>query len=82
MYRQRIQKAWGHTAHRGWARLLLNREDEGLIIHGPAHRGANGAAMLTDEDEQDGHFSFNHPERGGLLRCASHCCCCLDPIPH
>ena len=20
-YRQRIQKAWGHTAHRGWARL-------------------------------------------------------------
>jgi len=21
MYRQRIQKAWGHTAHRGWARL-------------------------------------------------------------
>ena len=25
MYRQRIQKAWGHTAHRGWVRLLLNR---------------------------------------------------------
>ena len=25
MYRQRIQQAWGHTAHRGWARLLLNR---------------------------------------------------------
>ena len=37
MYRQRIQKAWGHTAHRGWARLLLNRA-RGLIIHGPAHR--------------------------------------------
>ena len=65
MYRQRVQKAWGHTAHRGWARLLLNREDEGLIIHGPAHRGANGAAMPTDEDDQDGHFFFNHPERGG-----------------
>ena len=25
MYRQRIQKAWGHSAHRGWARLLLRR---------------------------------------------------------
>ena len=25
MYRTRIQKAWGHTAHRGWARLLLDR---------------------------------------------------------
>ena len=64
MYRQRIQKAWGHTAHRGWARLLLNRARD-LIIHDPAHRGANGAAMPTDEDDQDGHFFFNHPEKGG-----------------
>jgi len=50
MHRQRIQKAWGHTAHRGWARLLLNRA-RGLIIHDPAHRGANGAAMPTDEGD-------------------------------
>ena len=64
MYRQRIQKAWGHTAHRGWARLLLDRARD-LIIHGPAQRGANGVAMPTDEDDQDGHFFFNHPERGG-----------------
>ena len=67
MYRQRIEKAWGHTAHRGWALLLLlllNRAWD-LITHGPAHRGANGAAMPTDEDDQDGHFFFNHPERGG-----------------
>ena len=63
MYRKRIQKAWGHTAHRGWARLLLDRARD-LIIHGPAHRGANGAAMPTDEDDQDGHFFYNHPERG------------------
>ena len=63
MYRQRIQKAWEHTAHRGWARLLLNRARD-LTIHGQAHRGANGAAMPTDEDDQDGHFFFNHPERG------------------
>jgi len=63
MYRQRIQKAWGHAAHRGWARLLLDRTRD-LIIHGTAHRGANGAAMPTDEDDQDGHFLSNHPERG------------------
>ena len=63
MYTQRIQRAWGHTAHRGWARLLLDRARD-LIIHGPAHRGANGAAMPTDEDDQDGHFFYNHPERG------------------
>jgi len=36
-----------------------------LIINGPAHRGANGAAMPTDEDDQDGHFFFSHPERRG-----------------
>jgi len=64
MYRQRIQKAWGHTAHRGWARLLLNRARD-LNTHGPAHRGANGGAMPTDEDDQHGNFFYNHPERGG-----------------
>ena len=55
MYRQRIQKDRGHTAHRGWARLLLDRARD-LITHGPAQRGANGAAMPMDEDHQDGHF--------------------------
>ena len=68
MYRQRTPKAWGHTAHHGWARLLLDRARD-LNIHGPARRGANGAAMPTDEDEQGSYFLFNHPEReGGLLR--------------
>ena len=38
MYRQRTQKAWGHTAHL----LLLNRARD-LVIHDPAYRGANGA---------------------------------------
>ena len=46
------------------ARLLLDRARD-LIIHGPAHRGANGAAMPTDEDDQDFNFFFNHPGRGG-----------------
>ena len=63
MYRQRIQKALGRTAHRGWACLLLNRARD-LNIHDPAHHGANGAATPTDEDDQDGHYFFNHPERG------------------
>ena len=69
MYRKRIQKAWGHTAHRGWARLLLDRTRD-LIIHSPAHRGANGAAMPTDEVDQNDHCLFNHPERGGILAAA------------
>ena len=69
---------------RGWARLLLGRTRD-LITHGAAHRGASGVAMPTDEDDQDGHFLFNHPERGGQLCCRlgtqSRCCHCLDPIP-
>jgi len=44
---------------------LRGKRKEGCIIHGPAHRGANDAAMSTDEDNQDGPFFFNHPERGG-----------------
>ena len=45
-------------------RPLFNRARD-LIIHDPAPHGANGAAMPTDEGDQDGHFLFNHPERGG-----------------
>jgi len=41
------------------------RATRGFIIHGPAHYGANDAAMPTDENDQDGHFFFSHSERGG-----------------
>ena len=44
--------------------VLLDRARD-LIIHGPAHRGAIGAAIPTDKDDQDDHFFFNHPEREG-----------------
>ena len=35
-----------------------------FITHGPAHRGANGAVMPTDENDQDGYFISTIP-RGG-----------------
>ena len=42
VYKQRIRTAWGHAAHRGWARLLLDRRRD-LIVHGPrATRNAGG----------------------------------------
>jgi len=66
MYRQRTHEAWGHTSHRGWARLLIDRARD-LVIHGPAYRGANGAAVTTDEDDQDGHFFFNQSGRVGYF---------------
>ena len=54
---------------RGLARLLLDRTRD-LSTHGTAHRGASGVAMPTDEDDQDDHFLFNHPERGGNFAAA------------
>ena len=44
--------------------ILGKNRARDLIIHDPAHHGANGAAIPTDEDDQGGHFFFNHPERG------------------
>ena len=34
MFKQRIRKAWGHTAHRGWARLLLDRRRDLIMPRG------------------------------------------------
>ena len=54
----------GHAAHRGRARLFLDRTQH-LITHGSAHRGSNGAAMPADMDGQHGRVLLNRPERGG-----------------
>ena len=32
-----------------------------------SHKSANGVAMPTGEDDQDGHFFYNHPDRGGYF---------------
>jgi len=64
MFKQRIRKAWGHTAHRGWARLLLDRRRD-LIIHGPAsHRTCPDTAGGLAEDELE-HHNYHCPDRGG-----------------
>ena len=61
MRRQRIQKAWGRMAHRGWVRLILDLDrTRDLIIQGPALRSVNGAAIPD-------YFFFNHPLRGGFF---------------
>ena len=60
-----LQNGFGFQKEKRF-RLLLDRAWD-LIIHGPAHRGANGAAMPMDENDQDGHFFYNHPERGGYF---------------
>jgi len=34
------------------------------MVRGEKGRGANGVATPTDEDDQAGHFFYDHPERG------------------
>ena len=64
IYTQRIQRAWGHTAHRGWARLLLDRTRD-LIIHGPAHRGAR---QRSDERRKQEEAMLNVRRAAQALR--------------
>ena len=64
MFKQRIRKTLGHVAHRGWARLLLDRRRD-LIIHGPAsHRTDSAAGGGVDERELE-HDNYHNPDRGG-----------------
>ena len=59
VYKQRIRTAPGHAAHRGWARLLLDRR-RGLIVHGPrATRNAGG--KFDDEEQQGKGADLRHP---------------------
>ena len=64
MYTQCIQNAWGHTAHRGWARLLFDRTRD-LIIHGPAHRGAR---QRSDERRKQEEAMLNVRRAAKALR--------------
>ena len=66
--KQRIRTAWGHTGHRGWDRLLLDRRRD-LIDLGP--RASRSACGEFDDEEQqwrDDHH-YHYPEEHHL--CAS-----------
>ena len=38
-----------------------------MFLRSHENENANGVAMPTDEDDQDGHFFYNHPERGAYF---------------
>ena len=54
MFWQRTQKAWGHTVHRGWARLLLDRAP------GP-HHPRPGAPRHLRRGDADGRGQLGRP---------------------
>jgi len=69
MYRQRTQKAWGHTAHHGWARLLLDRAP------GP-HHPRPGAPRRERRGDADGRLKAGRSSiilPGGLAATVALC---------
>ena len=57
LYMQHIRAAWGHAAHRGWPRLLLDRRRD-LIVHGP--RTTRSAGGKIDDEEQQRHDDHHY----------------------
>ena len=62
MYKQRIRTAWGHAAHRGWARLLLDRRRD-LIVHGPRATRNAGGKFDDEEQQRHGDYHSHYPEQ-------------------
>ena len=59
MYKQRIRAAWGHAAHRGWARLLLDRRRDLIATEPRAPRKAGGE---FDDKEQQRHGDHHYQQ--------------------
>ena len=71
MYKQRIRTARGHAAHRGWARLLLDRR-RGLIAHGPhAPRATRSAGGNSTTRSSSGTATIHYHSPGQFRARAS-----------
>ena len=62
-FRNQLYRAWGLTAHRGWARLLLDRRCLVQIPNAPRHH-TERSRVRDDYDEQTAFDSYMNPEAG------------------
>ena len=58
-----IYRSWGLTAHRGWARLMLDRRCLVEVPNAPRHR-AERAHADADYDEETAFDNYFNPEAG------------------
>ena len=56
-----IYRPWGLVAHRGWARLLLDRKCIVEIPNAPRHRAERAHAEADYDEETARDNYFNHP---------------------
>ena len=62
-YRRVLYRAWGLTAHRGWARLMLDRRSLVQAPGAPRDQSQHPHAR-NDYDEEAAYESYMNPEPG------------------
>ena len=62
-YRLVLYRAWGHTAHRGWARLMLDRRGLVQAPNAPRDQSQHPRAR-SGYDEETAYDSYMNPEPG------------------
>jgi len=62
-YRRVLYRAWGLTAHRGWARLMLDRRSLVQAPNAPRDQSQHPSAR-NDYDEEAAYESYMNPEPG------------------
>ena len=62
-YRRVLYRAWGLTAHRGWARLMLDRRSLVQAPNAPRDQSQHPRAR-NDYDEEAAYESYMNPEPG------------------
>jgi len=62
-YRLVLYRAWGHTAHRGWARLMLDRRGLVQAPNAPRDQSQHPRAR-SGYDEEAAYDSYMNPEPG------------------
>ena len=67
-FRNQLHRTWGLTAHRGWARLLLDRRCLSKFSKAPRHHTEH-SCVRGDYDEQTDFRSLTK------IRQPVHCCC-------
>ena len=61
-----IYRSWGLVAHRGWARLVLDRRCLVEVLNAPRHRTERAHAEAGCDEEETARDSYFNPPAGRL----------------
>ena len=64
LYRHQLNRKWGHTIARGWARLILDRLRDYVGSQRGGDHNSSTEAHTNDAHEQFGFFNTAHAGQG------------------